>query len=1323
MISLENIPGEGAQELTIDELSSLKKFFIAQKSVQVDHYDDFLIKTFPLLIRSLKSATGVGNYRITCTDTIAIWLLRASQLCSKCPKFEKTIGDMIFANDDSTFLFRYVVDYCNETGAPSSNSLRDVFTKLLTLLKRYNPQELFKSWADETLGISHGRRVQYYLVELLCKEIEQNDYLIIKDPSFASDTIQLMSSNALANPIGKAVSAIYKKLYTDEDHAEEWVSLYWSPIKQGIKNPALRRGIEQYILPNLFKFSKTAFKVFVNDLQDDIDLFITCLNIGQTLAIEEDPFPNLVSLEVVNKLLVNDAYKIKIFQMLTYSPKGSRPISSEVFGIMRNSLDVYFTDCEVETRNEFHSLFKQFIFRIKDSAYALHRDATKLEKKSMLKEAQLKFEQVNIIKSFLKWLLSFIKEQIKPGAQYQRVSTGFKILQFLADTGLDSKISVKLDIYYPFNIEMFDESFIRLFFDNILSTYEDIRMNAVSLLVLSKITLNEQHKYGLIEKGLRMLGDYTKSEAGAMILECLYLLQNDDLILKNLISNIPLNTDIKKAVYSPVDGYFEAMSLILKRMNKFSDCEQVIQIVEKNWETVREILSHDSPEGCDQYGVGSAQLVLSYAWRATKESTILLQRLLDFELTESQLLRVGELVLDQLSTVRHRGAFSAVYPTFIKVASICQKMMPGQTKKWLDFNISLIQTKTQLITRRSGGLPFLITAIVTVERDLLRYTFDRLLEISREPVDEKAESEKMDIAQVHAFNCIKTLFIESQLATSVAPYIYEGLELALSTFSSKIWSVRNCSIMLFTALQNRLFGRKKMSARVFFSRFKGIREILIKILKSSIAEGNLETLFPVLTILSKLEANPGYDGLDEFKPLLRVCFATKYWKIREAAARAMPALITDPNQEAVSLLETCSIKNQNKMHGHLLAIKSLNVYSEELVKQLYLRFDEFFIHNKCYSTSMIYVQLLSAACKEFPNEDIIERTRIWFLENNSLYEIDGSRHLLMKEVFKFISSNDVDLLNQGLKSPFFEVQLEAIDFCAKSKAQLLALSEIANDDDCWTYVRSKAIPLVEDYSTHKIFEFVEKQDVYGEDIKRSSLELLGSIAAKSNNCQIYESWYKLAVKSADDNEPYQIRLSALKSVLRFLNERTTSDVLWLLYNFLSDDDDEIRELASTHFGGNSVSWYDGDQFSQNFGKDALSAHVVLHQALKLNPSFSPTSGNDKVLFNVEKANFYRNKSELHTQLARMVQNSIEYLADHDTKLLKSHFSEMSDKLVKFMKEKGYDGILGWSTEEEVFEDIYGVISYLKALNMDTSNILLTAKQVQLHDYLIEFLSN
>ncbi|CCH45387.1 hypothetical protein BN7_4969 [Wickerhamomyces ciferrii] len=1322
IVSLSEYSFENGTVLQQDELSVLKKFLISQKDINALHYMDFLKASYPNLLVSLQNAEGVDNYRVLCSDTLALWILRSAQLCAKSEEWTKINYEIFFNKDQhATFIFQYVVDYCNETGGPLSNSLKDLLTKLLILIRRYNPTQTLQEWIDITLRIPHERRVQYYLLENLAKEGSTASYILQKGPNLINDIIQLMGINALANPIGKAVSAILKELYVDEDHAEEWVTNYWGVIDQGLKNTELRNRIEQYILPILFKTSKIAFNVFVKNLQHDIDVFISCLNIGQSLAIEEEPFPELVSYETLEKLIVQDEFKIKIFQLLTFSPKGSKPINPKVYEILKRNMDIFFTDCEVETRNKFTSMLKQFIFRVKDSAYAFNRDGTKLKAKKLTTEAKVRFEGVDLAHDFLSWLIEYSKLQIKPGAQYQRINTGFKTLHFLTDTGLDSRIKVKQDIYYPFHIEVFDNSLKRLLFDNILSTYDDLRKSAVSLLVSYKTVLSDDEYSSLVNKAFDMLNDYTLVDSGSKIIECLFKLYQDEELLNRLITKIPLNEDIKTAVYSPVDGYFQAVRLIMEQKNSYSNTKAIIELINRNWNIVRDILSHDSPEGCDQYGVGSAQLVLSYAWRSTKESTVLLQKVLDFVDNDQELLQIGEIVLDQLATVRHRGAFSAVYPTFIKVSTICKEKLPNQNKTWLDFNISLIQTKTQLITRRSGGLPFLITAIVTAERDLLRYAFDKLMKIAQLPIDEKDESEKMDIPQVHAFNCIKNLFIESQLADSVIPLIFEALELALSTFSSRIWSVRNCSIMLFTALQNRLFGRKKMSARVFFSRFPGIDDLLVKILKNSITENKLETLFPVLTILSKLQPNIGYDGLDKFKPLLRVCLSTKYWKIREAAARTVPALIADRANEAKSLLSSCSIADQNQLHGHLLAIIELDVHSSDFAELVYQKADEYLVSNQCSSTKMSYVQILSPLLTKFPNEKIIIQLENLFQKENVDYQIDGSKQLLLKELFKAIKDNQI-FLEEALSSPFFEVQVEAIQHCAEKDINHPLLSKIANDDDAWTFVRSKAIPLVDDYSVEKAFDFVENQQDYGEDIKRSSLELLGSIAAESEDSKVYDNWYKLILKNSDDNEPYQIRLSALTSLLRYLKIKSDPNVLGLLYDFLSDDDDEIRELACSYFDEKVVTWSTANQFIQNFGRDSESAHEVFKRALSYKPTFKPVYGNDKVLFNIEKMNFYRNKCELHQQLAQMIQNSKHFITQEEFNQIIHHYIDTKNQLINFISSKGVDGILGWVSEEEVFEDVYSVIYHLKSLDIDTTDLQKIAKEVKLHDYLIELLA-
>ena len=61
-------------------------------------------------------------------------------------------------------------------------------------------------------------------------------------------------------------------------------------------------------------------------------------------------------------------------------------------------------------------------------------------------------------------------------------------------------------------------------------------------------------------------------------------------------------------------------------------------------------------------------------------------------------------------------------------------------------------------------------------------------------------SEAQMIAGVHALNCLKSIFSDSVLKQKVVSYLEEVLEIGIKGFSSSNWSIRNSSLMLYTAV-------------------------------------------------------------------------------------------------------------------------------------------------------------------------------------------------------------------------------------------------------------------------------------------------------------------------------------------------------------------------------------------------------------------------------------------------------------------------------------------------------------------------------------------
>ncbi|RPB22245.1 hypothetical protein L211DRAFT_827052 [Terfezia boudieri ATCC MYA-4762] len=419
----------------------------------------------------------------------------------------------------------------------------------------------------------------------------------------------------------------------------------------------------------------------------------------------------------------------------------------------------------------------------------------------------------------------------------------------------------------------------------------------------------------------------------------------------------------------------------------------------------------------------TTQTLMSYAWRAIKESSELLSALISHArypdiINHEDISRSGELLIAQLASSRHSGAFSAVSPCLLQLSKRCFAC-PDPTvrelpRRWLAENSSLIATKAGAITRRSAGIPFLIVGILTAETDnnrpLLHEAFARFVEIAKMPLPEReagGEKErkesggtKMDLPQVHALNCIKILFCDSRLGPIVSDLIGHGLEVAVSCFASPVWPIRNGGLMLFTALLNRLFGTSRSrndysftanlyTTKRFFQKYPAVRDVLLNQLRKGMESLSLpsailpssnvpivEMVYPALSLVSRLGVSPGYPEMEEFKPLILECMKSGIWKVREVAAKAYVTLVGPGEciQEIKSLL---SMKEktwkQNTLHGNLCAVKCMierrigqvpaatgeqvSVVARDVAEILKGGFQEFVKSNRCFVTRALYLEI------------------------------------------------------------------------------------------------------------------------------------------------------------------------------------------------------------------------------------------------------------------------------------------------------------------------------------------------------------------------------
>lgn len=857
-----------------------------------------------------------------------------------------------------------------------------------------------------------------------------------------------------------------------DTEVRQWTDLWANDARLALINIKTREHVQTYFLPQIFKRVPQSLKVFVepfmnvksNTPEDEISLLVGCLKIGQETNIldlsKEDN--NVITSEFLESLFHHKlpSLRISALSLAITSHQVSKPVAPYVFEIIKRSLDNFFVESDPGFRNQFYGFMRQLIFRIRGSSYAIAREAKKTRERGNEQEANTLEKSIEINREFCSWLVNYLEKSIRPGSPYQYLFTGILILTLLVQSGLDENVSSKYyekqHIPFPFHVSIYNRNVVRLLIDNIANNYEDIRFGVVRILKMAPLPIPYSSSYKDIEaisnNVLQIISGMRgrEGDAGARGAELVFQLysafpskdQDDKGIefFEKLLGNLEelvqyAKNDLSVAVREhPIHGYYSALRFIIDNINfktfiKTNDdvkrwhnyVKRMTNAIFEIWNTVEAILCHESPEGNmpeeletsfqpsleAKYGPAT-QVILSYSWRAVKESTSLLNTLLEripnntSIFPNSLVIDAGEVILLQLAGVHHRGAFSSVYPTFISCCKRCNnteglEQQPGQ---WLHDNLALIKTKAQYITRRSGGLPYLITAVLAAEKDekrpLLNSTFNTLYEIAKSPAVSSAE-EKMDLPQVHAFNCIKALFIETELSSFSSYFVDRALELAIMSFSHPIWAIRNCAVMLFTALQNRLFGTAKVSssrhvvrtipAKLFFSKYKTLRQVLLNIqdeyLKNLESENtHVETVFPVLSLLARLEATDAYDGLNDFKPLISVCLKSKIWKIREMAARVYPPLLNEQDifKFSTTLLNCFDQKNQNGLHGALLAI--LNIVNKvqerhtekkvigqvkddaaipvDFLKSVFSKFDDFLVNNKCAETARAYFRILNS---------------------------------------------------------------------------------------------------------------------------------------------------------------------------------------------------------------------------------------------------------------------------------------------------------------------------------------------------------------------------
>lgn len=162
------------------------------------------------------------------------------------------------------------------------------------------------------------------------------------------------------------------------------------------------------------------------------------------------------------------------------------------------------------------------------------------------------------------------------------------------------------------------------------------------------------------------------------------------------------------------------------------------------------------------------------------------------------------------------------------------------------------------------------------------------------------------------------------------------------------WAIRNCGVMLYKALIDRIFGtsepdtsgnysQTKHLSKFSWGKYPKLARILIKLLErglptnrhtsgaqkeSHARTSSVEIVFPALEIVRRAGPPPG-----QHDSVYRVVFkhlSSNIWLVRAMAGRTLCVITAERNLlEQISLLLGRPQESQNLLHGTLLTAKNM----------------------------------------------------------------------------------------------------------------------------------------------------------------------------------------------------------------------------------------------------------------------------------------------------------------------------------------------------------------------------------------------------------------
>ncbi|KAK0736952.1 putative death-receptor fusion protein-domain-containing protein [Apiosordaria backusii] len=558
------------------------------------------------------------------------------------------------------------------------------------------------------------------------------------------------------------------------------------------------------------------------------------------------------------------------------------------------------------------------------------------------------------------------------------------------------------------------------------------------------------------------------------------------------------------------------------------------------------------------------------------------------------------------------------------------------------------------------------------------------------------------------------------------------------------------------------------SVRISYNKYPELPDIVLGLLQADDVDAGLansaaaEAVFPALDIIRR--AGPPEEHRDELRKRIENYLGSKIWHVREIAARTLCSFLLreDWVSEIGKLLEQAGTSS-NRLHGALLTarfvierksdlgndLKSENAWAASLLEVLATKSDVF---GRCPEVEAAHLEILNLLVKlqcltadklastlkistnaRNPASALLEMEIALGLvhETASSRGVDGLRSYLLELLARDV--NIASRMLEAIPAAFSQAQDESsnvrseicqlyIEVCSTTPAPEARAASLTNLGVLMSTMLSSGhtseLPSLSQLDT--LWSDLTRWSINPE-LSWAIIEASGTIMAILVSChktslpdldQRLRNWGALVSDSLDVDNSFDTRYAAASSLYSFFSsipkpfwQESYLPAFSALYTALTDDDDEVREVAAL-----AASCLAGQPATANIAAKRLIVAQIPYEVDEtpefMSLAISKLTGGldvpaesqlrkaldfDDSLFAAEEQNLFIDeiREAKHWRWAVLNAKAANgMLLEMDRHVSFNAWKEWTkaglEALISIMKEKGQDGPLGWTSDQHVF---------------------------------------